>query len=223
MIMRKILFIGLAFLLILGIHLPMANAAPTMVFDIDFWTDGTNANHNYVKGDYNTGEMIFLDPCETVWIDLYVSGFDETGNGLAGYGFEVPFDPANLEVAGPSVASSIPIYPWVDLGQSQILPDRIQVGAGHFPPGTGAEGDDIVLASWAFHCVGPSIDELLVLDFNPAPFTDWLTLLGDELDAQLADGVYLGTIVNTPIPGAVWLLASGFVVLVGIRRRSKNC
>ncbi len=207
----------LVVLLILALVASNAFATPTLTFDVDFYTNGANATDNYAKGGaYDTGQTILLRPSEIVWVDLYVSGLTEPGNGLIGYGFSTSWNNVELASNLPASAASVPIYPWVDFGLSGKGAGYLNVQAGHFPPGTGAEGNNILLATWQFTCTGAGLSPLVINNW-PVGDPNWLTLLGEDLSGQV-NNVALGTINNVPIPGAIWLLGSGLLGLLGFRR-----
>jgi hypothetical protein len=214
-IMKKCTVLVMAVFLAMGFAgTAGAVAMPTLTFEIDFYGGDTA----YLQGEMDTGDTIVLDPCQWVWVDLYFHiGTEPLEAGLVGVGFEIPFGDS-LEAADLSFPS-----PLMDTGMSEILPGLISGEAIVWPPG-GTYGEPctwVLFATFAFHCTGQGFDDIILYDPNPT--TDqWVTgPNGLVLDEQLADGIYLASILNTPIPGAVWLLGSGMLGLMGLRRRMK--
>ena len=208
--MKKLLIIGIAMLMVLGIGGKMGLAAPALTIDVDFWSTG-NPVHNYAKGGIDTGQTIILNPCEIIYLDIY---FSVTELGIVGGGFGLPFDPLNLEVVGGIQWSTSPMF----FEFSKVIgPDYIGGEAALFPGTSAGPGGPFKFATIALHCIGPSIDQLYIQDYNVS--AQWVTTGGDVLDGQLPQ--FIGTIVNTPIPGAIWLLGAGLLGLLGLKRKTK--
>ena len=184
-----------------------AIAAPVLTFDIDFYDGDTS----YVQGAFDTGSTINLNIGEEVNADLY---FSVTEEDIVGGGFALPFDASQLQASG----LVIPYPPFTDTGLSGIGAGVVNYEAFVWPPGNSVGGDDILLATFTFTCIGPGLDDLYLNDLDDR--VQWITTSGVILDDQL--GKYLASISNVPIPGALWLLGSGVVGLVGIRRRMKK-
>ncbi len=69
----------------------------------------------------------------------------------------------------------------------------------------------------------PGLDELRLFDFSLG-LADWVTSpSGEVLDGQIPEGgISLASINNVPIPGALWLLGSGLIGLLGLRRKLRS-
>jgi len=201
--MKKHAVILMAVLMVFGFSTAAA-AAPVLTFDIDFERDGvmdTGSTYNLMMGD-------------TVDVDLL---FSITEEGVPGGGWDLRFDSSNLAASGLVIA-----MPFVNMGGSGISPGHVLFDAVVFPPGTFlGPGTEILMASFTLECTGISFDELWLYDPNPGS-VQWVTSSGLVLDDVIwpgGDPIYLGAINNVPIPGAVWLLGSGLIGLIGIRRR----
>ncbi len=171
----------------------MINATPTISLDVDLWTDGTNPIHNYAMGIYDTGKEIYLQPGEEVWIDLYLSGFNEAGNGLVSYSARITWDSSQLTASN----LSIPFPPWLDCGNSTIGDGYVDICGFAFPPGSAPEGDDILLARFKLKCIGLGTSPLTIYNW-PQGDANWLTLQGEALDGQV--NKVLATITNVAPP-----------------------
>lgn len=205
--MKKFSGLVLAMLMALGIS-SVANAA---YFNIDFYDYDTA----YVKNVYDTN--IILELGQWVYADIYVSGLPPEGEGTVGMGFDLTFDASNLEAAGLVIAS-----PFMDTGKSGIIPGHVLAEAWVVPPGSDVGGDDILLATFALHCTGISVDELELWLNDLDGSAQWVLKDGSVLDGELFP-THIATVNNVvPIPGAVWLLGSGLFGLVGIGFRRKK-
>ena len=209
--MKKLFLLMIAILTAVGLSAPMASADPILTFGVDFWTDGSNPVHNYAKGDLiGTDEVITLQPCEWVNVDLY---FSVTEEGVVGGGFGLPY---NYLESNENIDF---ISPFMVFSSNVNTPGYIGGEAGAWPGGTiVGPGEDIPFATFALHCIAQGTDELWLNDYDAR--AQWVTESGLVLDDQM--GIQIGTINNVPIPGAVWLLSSGLLGLMGLRRRMKS-
>ena len=186
-----------------------AMAAPTLNFDIDFYSDSTP----YDEGVFDTGSTIDLIVGQSVNVDIY---FSVTEEGVSGGGFTIPINSATLSASNLSFPSA-----FIDTGSSGIDADKINYEAYAVPPGTVVgPGSNYLFASFVLTCSGLGLDELWLNDLDSR--IQWVTSpSGFDLDDQL--GVKLASVNNNvPIPGALWLLGSGLIGLFGIRRRMKK-
>ena len=202
--MKKFSGLVLAMLMALGI----SSVASAAYFNIDFYDYDTN----YVKNVYDTD--IILNLGQWVYADIYVSGLPPEGEGTVGMGFDLTFDASNLEAAG----LVFPSY-FMNTGLSEIIPGHVRAEAWAVPPGSDVGGDNILLATFALHCTGISLDELWLNDFDGR--AQWVLKDGSVLDGELFP-THIATVDNVPIPGAVWLLGSGLLGLVGTGLRRKK-
>jgi hypothetical protein len=186
---------------------PMASAEPTLSFEIDFEQDGV----------FETGGAYYMQPGQTVMVDIY---FSVTEEGVIGGGFDLAWDDPGQLSAG---ALMFIFPPFVDTGLSEIIPGHVKVEAFAFPPGTViGPGENFKFITFALTCTELGLSALTLFDFN-AETAQWVTSPGGiTLDEQLAGGIFLANVNNVPIPGTVLLLGSGLLGLLGIRRRMSN-
>ncbi|PXF54707.1 MAG: hypothetical protein C4B58_15720 [Deltaproteobacteria bacterium] len=177
-------------------------------FYIDFYDYDTG----YIKNVYDTN--IKLNPGNWVYADIYVSGLPPEGEGTVSMGFDLTFDASSLEAAGLVLPSYL-----MDTGRSEIIPGHVRAEAWVVPPGSDVGGDDILLATFALHCTAISVDELWLNDFDET--VQWVLKDGSVLDGELFP-THIATVDNVPIPGAIWLLGSGLLGLVGTGFRRKK-
>ena len=203
--MKKFSGLVLAMLMALGIS-SVANAAPILSFEIDFGQDGSMDTETYI-----------LEPGETVNADIY---FSVTEAPVVGGGYDLRFDQSNLSAEFIWLVPSLLLFepPMQDTGLSRTEPGHVFAEAFVVPPGTDSFGAKF--GSIAFTWAGIGLNELRLYDFDGR--SQWVTKYGDCLDDQMADGILVGTINTVPIPGAVWLLGSGLLGLVGTGLRRKK-
>jgi hypothetical protein len=200
--MRKICILALSFLMIIGFS-SMAGAAPTLSFQIDFGQDGT----------FETGTIYKIDPGTSVWADLY---FTVTEEGVIGGGLSMQYDSTQSAVLSyaydPAFTDAF--------SNSYNVPGDLGLNFFHVPQVTATDPGQHKLAEFHFECLGMGeIYPLMIYDFGATD--DWVTASGLVLDDQLAGGVFLAEVNQVPIPGAVWLLGSGLLGLVGLVRRQR--
>jgi hypothetical protein len=202
--------VSLIFLVVLILGVGNAFASPT--FNIDFY-----GLAGLDQGVFDTGQTIILtDPC-TVNVALYLSDPDMAANGgLAGYGLQISYD-GSLVLQGPSSAAA-PVG-WFDMG-STVGAGYINMTALHFPPYPTTT--DVLLAQFALTYDGLTTGTapIILYDLNPGDYAD--TMYGNfelaPIDGMLP--VTVGTIASAvPIPAAIWILGSGLLGLLGLRRK----
>ena len=203
--MKKFTGLVLALLMALGIS-SVASAAPILSFEIDFDQDGSMDTDTYI-----------LNPGETVNADIY---FSVTEAPIVGGGYDLRFDQSNLSAEFIWFVPGFLVFepPMQDAGLSRIEPGHVFAEALVVPPGKDSFGAKF--GSIAFTCTGVGLSELWLYDFDER--SQWVTINNDVLDGQMADGIYLATVNNVPIPGAIWLLGSGLLGLVGTGLRRKK-
>lgn len=214
--MKKLLITLFAIIAITGFGVPMVGAAPVLSFDIDFYGGSTSL----VKGELDTDKTITLNAAENDWVMVDVL-FSVTESGVPGYGFDLAFNPGTMEADELAIADH-----GLDSGLSEITPGHVRVEAFVVPFGTFLGPNDgnppILMATFELHSIDfPGLDDIILYDFDDR--AQWITEEGAGLDNQIPEnGIYLATVNNVPVPGAVWLLGSGLLGLAGIRSRKKG-
>ncbi len=179
-------------------------ASGALTFQLDFGQDGS----------LETEWKLF--PTEGVLIDLYVSNAPEPG--LQSMGFDFVYDPAAIRVEAGTGSETAIGTNWFIPGPVETSPGVLQMTGGRIG---GLVGDNIKLATIDLSCLAPTgITELFLFDSDRGgTYDDFVLVDGTLLDGDLAGGIKLGEINQVPIPGAIWILGSGLVALVGLRRR----
>ena len=199
--MKRFLSVLVALLFVGG--LATAAGAATLSFQIDFGQDGT----------FETGTIYDILPGTSVMADLY---FTVTEEGVIGGGLSMQYDLAQSDALADAFYS-----PFSDTGSSYNNPGDLGLQFFVFPPGVATEPGQHKLAQFEFVCFGPGdIYPLMIYDFGVTD--DWVTETGLVLDDQLVGGIELARINQVPIPGAVWLLGSGLLGMLGLARRRKS-
>ena len=200
--MKKLFILIVAITMALGLA-SMASAALT--FQLDFGQDGTYENYY---------ELLVGD---VVSIDLYVSNVADPG--LISMGFDIVYDPAQLAVV--ESGTDIDWANWyLGTGVMQYAPE-LEMKGGRMQPGL--SGDLIKLATIEFECIALGLSELWLFDSDRGgSFDDFVLADGTVHDGEIKDGIMVAQINNVPIPAAVWLLGSGLLGLVGLRRKVRS-
>ena len=153
-----------------------------------------------------------VDPGDAIALIVKGSGFIGDPAGVAGGSITLNWDSAVM-----SLDSAIAASPFLELASTVITPGlaTFDFTAGSFST-AGAGGIEFPFVNLAFTAQAPPST---LLDIGLGPFGDWLYDNGTvELDV-----IYQGatiTVTNpVPVPGAVWLLGSGLLGLVGVVRR----
>ena len=198
--MRKTL--SLFFILFLSLGVGTVSAAPVLDFGIDINEDSVFEN------DFS------IAPGGSQAIDLYAVVTDDAVMDplfLQGFAVDLRYDSNLMNVT----AASVDTLQWPFGANADFATDGSVVlkgGALNAPPGMPA-----LLASITFMCEAPGTSDLWVLDPDPS-FDDFGLSNGAILDDQLT-GQVIGSVNQVPIPGAVWLLGSGILGLIGLRRK----
>lgn len=209
--MKKVSVMLLVVLMAVGVTSVATADISDIHFDIDFY-----GLPGLQQGVMDTGKTITLNVSQTVTVDLWVRNVP-IDNGIPGYGFgfgvqpgsEINFEVTNWEFPSPAM----------DTGRTEVIDGGIAAEAFYWPPGTIEDGD-LKLITLQLHCTKPSFDELWIYDYWPDSI-QWILKDYTELDNTILPQ-HLANLNQVPIPGALWLLGSGLLGLVGIRRKMKK-
>jgi len=186
------------------------------------------------------GMMVFLPNAQAASLSVSPNGpFDVTG--LSSVTFDVFFNTGAAESFSIAGAGLDFLYDTTELNNfvaTNLAPtatvSELTVGAldylfFSFGPGTDLNfgpGSSNRLASLTFNVIDPAQAFDGLADFSVAsqigdPVNVFLLATGDTIQLDGAAGADVG--VNAvPIPGAIWLLGSGLVGMVGLKRRRKS-
>ena len=141
---------------------------------------------------------------------------DPDSIGLLSMGLIASYDPSQLEVTtGTDRDKSIW---WMGPPTDISTPGVVDMKGGRLYPGM--YGDDIHLGTIELHCIYQPACSFLTLIDHPYPYDDFVLADGTVLDGTIEYGSI--EINNVPIPGAILLLGSGFLGLVGIKRKFRG-
>lgn len=211
--MKKLMFTTLFLVFLLGIWSSNAGASiATLWWDVKGITD-KSATQPPGPGDLIPDTKVDLLVCQKVWLDLYVSGI--LPPGAVNFAFNLNYDSEQFTYEPPNHPSlkvgeiwSNLDFRYVDVGNGYII------GEGAMPMSGVKEvfGDNIEIAMIDFHCkrVGS-----YTLNFEE--FGLW-NMAGNSYDL----GYIPLTINNVPIPGALLLLGSGLLGILGLRRKIRG-
>lgn len=201
--MKRFLSVLFALLMVAGLA-TAAGAAPTLSFQIDFGQDGT----------FETGTTYNILPGTSVMADLY---FTVTEEGVIGGGLSMQYDSTQSAVLSYAYLGSFSDA----FSSSYNNPGDLGLAFFNNPPGTPTDPGQHKLAEFHFECTGIGDEySLMIYDFGTTD--NWVTATGLVLDDQLVGGIELARINQVPIPGAVWLLGSGLLGMLGLARRRKS-
>lgn len=199
--MKKLLMALLAAVIFSGFGIPIrAAAAPVLNFTIEF--DGIDF----------TGKTFNLRRKDSVEVEIFFSLSD---GGAVGAGFDLSFDNRLLS------ASNLELGPgWNDPGGSGI-DDK----SGHvFFEGLAFSPIDAgLLIAFDFACIKNGIAPLKLGDLNDQP--NWLVIVNSGqliLDDQLIPPIEIASVNQVPIPGAIWLLGTGIIGVLGLRKNIRR-
>jgi len=211
--MKRLMIFMLAIFMVIGIG-TAANAAPVLMTGLDFYGGDTS----YTQGDIDT--YVELNLGDTVMVDFVyeiTDPVDPLAFGLWKAGFELDFNPAMLSASNYTEVPLWTSYPGSDSG--------ISAGNVKFSGQEQAFMNSLsgTIITFQLTCLAVGSDDILFSDWDDGHYDWYLSILEDpNAESPLDDIVNFGTIAtvnNVPIPGAVWLLGSGLIGLVGLRRR----
>ena len=218
--MKRLLIACLAVFMVVGFS-GAALAAPVLSFQFD------------VDGDLNTlDDNMTIDTVGgTVTTDLYALVVDDDpSSGIAyelqSFGLNLEYDAALLGITHGTVFSD-----WIfgaPVFDNSTDGSLIMSGAYfNFSPPPYGIGSPMLLGTIVFECEGIGLSPLTIFDSDKGGSIADFALAGEvgglDLDDQIMNGVQIGSINNpVPIPGAVWLLGSGLLGLVGLRRKIRS-
>ena len=220
--MKKLSVLVLTVLMAIGIS-SVASATPTLTVGLDFYGGDTA----YTQGDIDTSVDLFVG--ESVMVDFVYSieDPDMPGIGLWKAGFNLDFNPATLQASnyheyGDRDAST----GWLSYegNGSGITDGNVKFRGQEQSFLNPSEGRII---GFELTCLEVGLDDIIFRDWSIDPARpDWaIDFLhgGTSIDELIAFDGALVTVNNAvPIPGAVWLLGSGLIGLVGLRRKMRG-
>jgi len=210
--MKKFITIILTLLMVLGVS-SMASAAPVTFFDFDGDAIAdTSLDVPNILDSFSAD--IYFD-----WND--VDDATELGLLSMGVGLSYDFSQINVTAVIPNAAN------WFlpDTENGAVFDNSIgaaTMSGGRIP---GLLGNPLLLGTIEFQCVGAGVSTLamenlisLATGADPDSFVSFAgTVFDDDMTAE--GGFGSAQVSQVPIPGAVWLLGSGLIGLVGLRRR----
>ncbi|MCD6376963.1 MAG: VPLPA-CTERM sorting domain-containing protein [Caldisericaceae bacterium] len=158
-------------------------------------------------------------PLETFTIDIY---FDlptteyPSGEvkGLFGVNFNLGFDSDYFQVEGTSYNGTA----FEDSSFTKITVKSNYISFGLLDNLGDGPDDQFLMGSVTFSAKDKLGTTLLIIsDPNPSIGYDFMTQTGGSLDPIVS--FKTGEISVVPIPGALWLLGSGLIGMVGVRRK----
>ena len=206
--MKRFFIACLAMFMLVGFS-GAASAAPVLSFDLD------------------TPDDFVLNPGESLTVDLYAVVLDDLDPlgilyELQTFGFNLQYDASLLNITDGSINPEW----WFGTLEWDFTTDGLLVGVGayfNFTPPPYGIASPMLLGNITFEYEAPGQSALTIFDTdNGGTYADFALagdFAGQDLDDQIADGLQIGGINNVPIPAAVWLLGSGLIGLVGLRRK----
>jgi len=202
--MKRFLIACLAVFMAVGFS-GAALAAPSIFFDFD--------------SDELADASVFVPSVGDIfYADLYIGDVDDEHGGIMSMGFEGTFDNTQVNVLSLTVNAANwyiadNFNTWHDNGAG-----RLSMAGGRLAGLTGT----LLLGSLEFECMGEGNSVLQTLEMWPA--MDYNAVIALDEYVYDKDITYGGADVTqvVPIPGAVWLLGSGLLSLVGLRRKIRS-
>jgi hypothetical protein len=154
-----------------------------------------------------------LNPSVTLGntVTLSISGEGFTTQTIGG-NVNLSWDNTILTLATTSSPDVVFTWPGDTVGASFVDSDTINLSLGHF--GSGSFGPTFNIANLLFTGSGVGISPITISTSN------WVDESFSLLSSQPTGVVGGNVTVNVvPIPGAIWLLGSGLIGMVGIRRK----
>ena len=183
-------------------------ASAAMSIEIDFY----GGSRGYAQGVYDTGGEITLNFVDKDWVmvDIIASGV-EIGAGVTSTSWVLDFDPSNMQISdldpGPG---------WFGTFVQEV--DNVNGTVKIESLATAPPVGEVILGSFRIDCTAISVDELFIAQLNANN-----NLLEDAFDySVLYPESVFATVNQVPIPAAAWLLGSGLLGLVAIRRKKKS-
>ena len=208
--MKRFLLLILGLLLFSGFVTSPVHSQPIATVWFDMSSDKG-------LGDMVPDEAWTLRPSEVVWVELYV---DMEVPGLFGHQTSIYFDPDQLDVTpGTEIDGTVwDFMPWTKLpGDDGILLNG-QVAMGGGDNSMDMAAGTIHLGTLELHCINPGVSTLIADVYDPT-MQNWLLSNGTVLDDAIAWPT--AEINQVPIPTTLFLLGSGLLGLVGLRRRNR--
>jgi hypothetical protein len=204
--MKKILVLMLTMLMAIGFS---SAASAAMSIEFDFYGGTTS----YAQGVYDTGGVIDLLP-KTDWVlvDIVAAGVP-LGNGVAVFSWVASFNSAAMEAS--DLQSDFPGF--ATASEIDNAAGTVKLEKLFAPPNPGDKppDGDVILGTFRLDCTKASIGDLLTI----AALNNVNNLLADGTNfSNMYDDVDV-TVNQVPIPAAAWLLGSGLLGLVAIRRK----
>ena len=213
--MKKLSILVLAMLMTLGMS-SMASAAPMLTVGLDFYGGDTA----YTQGDIDTKVKLFVGQSVMVDFVYSIEDPDTPGIGLWKAGFNLDFNPATLQASNyQEYGDRDALTGWLSYegNGSGITDGNVKFRGQEQSFLNPSEGRII---GFELTCLEVGVDDIIFLDWGSGP--DWAIDIvhgGTTIDDTIVFGP-LATVNNVPIPGAVWLLGSGLIGLIGLRRKN---